>query len=118
MDKDSFLNEEAEYLASANPDWKEIEQGYSSQREAIEVAQLQEELDSKKQDRIQRKEYANKIYWLLCVYILVVMLLLYFCAFRLTKLSSEVLIAIITTMTANVIGIFVFVAKYLFHTKE
>ena len=46
------------------------------------------------------------------------MVLLYFNGFELTTLDGSVLIAIVTTSTANVIGIFILVAKYLFHTKD
>ncbi len=119
MGGNKVLTEEAQGLSDfISSEWDGFEESYSSQREAIQVAQLQEELEGKKQDRIQRKEYANKIFGLLCAYIMIVMLLLYFCAFGLAELSSGVLISIITTMTANIIGIFIFVAKYLFHTKE
>lgn len=111
--------EEAEGLSGfVDSEWDGLEKSYSSKREAIEVAQLQEELDGRKQDRIQRKEYANKIYALLCVYLVVVFTLLFFDGFGLTDLATPVLIAIVTTTTANIIGIFYFVAKYIFHTKE
>lgn len=88
------------------------------EKSLVELRLRKEELEGKKQDRIQRKGYADKIFILLCVYLSAVMVLLYFNGFKLTTLEGSVLIAIVTTSAANVIGIFVLVAKYLFHTKE
>ena len=119
MENNNIFNEEADVLSGfVGEDWGGEESDYNSQRQSIEVAQLQEELDGKKQDRIQRKEYASKIYILLCCYLGAVLVLLYLTGFKMTELDEAVLIALITTTTTNVIGIFYFVAKYLFHTKE
>ena len=119
MVEEKKLTEEAEELSELiESEWGGFEEDYSSKREAIEIAQLQEELDSKRQDRIQRKEYANKIFNLLRIYLLAVFVILCCNGFNFFSLKDPVLIAIVTTTTANVIGIFYFVAKYLFHTKE
>jgi len=88
------------------------------EKSLVDLHLRREELEGRKQDRIQRKGYADKIFVLLCVYLFIVMVLLYFNGFGLTRLDSSVLIAIVTTSAANVIGIFILVAKYLFHTKE
>ena len=88
------------------------------EKSLVDLSLRKEELEGKKQDRIQRKGYADKIFLLLCVYLLAVMVLLYFNGFELTTLDGSVLIAIVTTSTANVIGIFILVEKYLFHTKD
>ena len=84
----------------------------------VDLNLRREELEGKKQDRLQRKGYADKIFILLCLYLSAVMMLLYFNGFGLTNLEASVLIALVTTSAANVIGIFILVAKYLFHTKE
>lgn len=119
MDEKKRLSEEAEELSELiESEWGGFEEDYSSKREAIEIAQLQEELDSKKQDRVQRKEYANKIFNLLRIYLLSVFLILCCNGLEWFSLKDTVLVAIVTTTTANVIGIFYFVAKYLFHTRE
>lgn len=79
-----------------------------------------EELENRKQDRAQRKVYADNIFAFLSVYMAVVMILLWKCASQYNSfyLSDSVIIALITTTTANVIGIFVFVVKYLFKNTE
>ncbi len=79
-----------------------------------------EEIRDRQQNRAQRKEYADNIFTFLCVYMLFVGLIITgvgnsHCGF---ELSDTVLIALITTTTANVIGIFVFVVKYLFNPKH
>ena len=84
----------------------------------VDLNLRREELEGKKQDLLQRKGYADKIFILLCLYLSAVMMLLYFNGFGLTNLEASVLIALVTTSAANVIGIFILVAKYLFHTKE
>ena len=88
------------------------------EKSLVDLHLRREDLEGRKQDRIQRKGYADKIFILLCVYLLAIMVLLYFNGFGLTNLEGSVLIAIVTTSAANVIGIFILVAKYLFHTKE
>lgn len=90
----------------------------SAQKIALEDSR--EELENKKQNRSQRKTYANKLFMFLCVYMALVFLVLFFCGFSLLgfTLSDTVLVALITTTTANVIGIFAFVVRYLFYSKQ
>ena len=90
----------------------------SAQKIALEDSR--EELENKKQNRNQRKTYANKLFVFLCVYMTLVFLVLFFCGFSLFgfTLSDTVLVALITTTTANVIRIFAFVVRYLFYSKQ
>lgn len=78
---------------------------------------LKEEIEGIKQDREQRKIFGYVIFGFMCFYMLAVLVLVYFNGFGLVGLSDGVVITLITTSLANVIGIFNFVAKYLFHTK-
>lgn len=77
-----------------------------------------EELKQREQDREQRKSYAVYAFWFLVGYMAFVFIILLLSGFRLSgfHLKDGVLIALITTTTANVIGIFAFVMKYLFNT--
>lgn len=81
-----------------------------------------EELKSKIQDREQRKEFAKKIFIFLCIYLFVVFSTVICSAVESDcmkfTLSDNVLITLLTTTTANMIGIFILVVKYLFNTKE
>lgn len=91
-----------------------------TQKKTWEDRLKEEELFDRQQNRAQRKEYADNIFAFLCVYMLFVGLIIMgvgcnHCGF---ELSDTVLITLITTTTANVIGIFVFVVKYLFNPKQ
>ena len=79
-----------------------------------------EELKGRIQDREQRKEFALKIYHFLCFYLLVVVLLLLLSAAQFInfELTEGVIITLLTTTTANIIGIFILVVKYLFDTHK
>lgn len=63
-----------------------------------------------------RVAYANNIFSLVCIYLCVVGIILWQSGKQLNgfQLSDNVLIALLTTTTANVIGLFTFVVKYLF----
>lgn len=76
----------------------------------------QEEIESKRQDRKERKEYAAKVWSLICRYLLILSLLVagshyVFC------LSDSVLIALLCTTTANILGLAYIVMRYLFKSK-
>ncbi len=79
-----------------------------------------EELKGKIQDREQRKEFAVKIYHFLCFYLSAVLLLIILSATPLIKfeLTEGIIITLLTTTTANIIGIFILVVKYLFATRK
>ena len=84
-----------------------------------EYNRFKEETESIKQDREERKVYAGKTFNLLCVYMVCVGILLLMSGFAESEkakfhLSDPVLIAILGTTTTNVLGIFYFVANYLF----
>jgi hypothetical protein len=88
-------------------------------KEHIELQQEQEALFGNRQDREERKKFAYKIFNFLCAFLVVCGVVLALCAVEYVpfRLSDSVLIALITTTCANVIGIFIFVVKYLFKTN-
>lgn len=84
-----------------------------------EYNRFKEETAGIKQDREERKVYAGKTFNLLCVYMVCVGILLLMSGFSESEkakfhLSDTVLIAILGTTTTNILGIFYFVANYLF----
>ena len=92
---------------------------YSDQEaSAWKNAKTSEFLKDSTQDRSERKTYAGRIFRLLIVWLAVVgsILLLHgFSPFtRFNNLSDAVLMTLIGSTTASVVGIFVIVAKYLF----
>ena len=80
-----------------------------------EIEKLSEEIENLKQDRSQRKTFSFWIFMFMCVYMAVSIAIVVLCGLQLMLLSDAVLIAMLTTTLANVIGVFNFVAKYLFH---
>lgn len=95
-----------------------VELNLSSSEDAIRRASMLEDYTSKKQDREQRKWFSAWIFGVVCIYLLIVLVLLYFTGFSLTRLSDTVLVALLTTTTANVIGLLVIVARYLFPRND
>ena len=99
---------------------KHIEVGMSSDYAMIERATKLEEYNSKRQDRMQRGAFASRIFRLLCWYMGAVALLIILNGFSVFgfNLSDSVAITLLGTATANVISIFVIVAKYLFPARN
>lgn len=79
-----------------------------------------EELEGRRQDRLQRKAYADNIFTFLCMYMIIIFVIIFKhgSLFNSFELSDSVIVALITTTTANIIGIFVFVVRYLFNTPN
>ncbi len=79
-----------------------------------------EELENRRQDRAQRKVYADNLFTFLCFYMILVFFILYKSGslYNSFELSDSVIIALITTTTANIIGIFAFAVRYLFKTPD
>jgi len=76
-----------------------------------------EKLKGDRQDREERKIYANLVFTLISIWLIVVLAVFVSCGQGNLKYSDSVLITLLTTTTANVIAIFHFVMKYLFHPK-
>ena len=82
-----------------------------------QIEKQKEEIESLKQDRGQRKTYSNYIFGFMCFYMLASLVAVFFKGFGIMDLSDGVVISLMTTSLASVIGVFNFVAKYLFHPK-
>ena len=70
------------------------------------------------QDMGERKEYTHRIFVLICMWLILVSIILIASGNGNLHYSDTVLVTLLTTTTANVIGLFVFVAKYLFQIKS
>jgi uncharacterized membrane protein len=83
----------------------------------VELDLRKEFLKGNIQDREERKNFANKIFKLLTVFLATIVLVVICAGFSKRigfELSDTILIALLTTTTANIIGIFLFVVKYIF----
>lgn len=79
-----------------------------------------EELEGRQQDRTLRKELGDKIYNFVSFYMFCVFFILVLSGIRCNSftLSDTVLITILGTTTANVIGVLVIVATYYFNKNK
>lgn len=79
-----------------------------------EVEKLKQEVENISQDRKERKKFGIWTFWLVVAYLSVIFVLIFLSGFFCVYLSDAVLIALVTTLATNVLGIFYFVMKYLF----
>ncbi|MEZ5032582.1 MAG: hypothetical protein R2787_14420 [Saprospiraceae bacterium] len=84
---------------------QELNKYFKAKRKREEVR-----LDGDRQDIAERKKYAEYIFILLSIWLLFILMII----FKQPSLSNEVLIALLTTTTLKVIGLFWLVARYLF----
>lgn len=73
--------------------------------------------DSDEQDRIERKTYAYTITTIVSVWLVFVALVFVASGNGNLHYSEKVIITLLSTTTANVIGLFAIVANYLFKNK-
>lgn len=73
--------------------------------------------DGAEQDMGERKIYTHRIFILISFWLFLVSLILIAVGNGNLHYSDTVLVTLLTTTTANVIGLFIFVAKYLFQIK-
>jgi hypothetical protein len=99
--------------------------------EELDYERVAAEIFGLKPDIGESRRYADKLFWLISVWLGTVMLALFTngCEmkrsflgntfeFSLKRLDSEVLIALIGGTTATVLGLFVIVANYLFPKRD
>lgn len=79
------------------------------------IERLSEEIEDLKQDRQQRKVFSSRIFTFMCAYMLVSLIIVLLTGLGVMNLEPSIIITLLTTTLANVIGVFNFVAKYLFH---
>jgi hypothetical protein len=86
----------------------------------LDIDVRKERLESDRQDREERKQYAIRVYYLISFFFVAVLCIVAASAVESIpfSLSDNVLIALLTTSSANVIGLFMIVMKYLFRNDE
>ena len=92
---------------------RKVEAGFEH---AHEEELAKEEIEDRRQDRRERKEYARKIFVLICGWLIGIAVILLCSGFGVFgfAFSDGVLIALISGTTVNVLGLFIIVANYLF----
>jgi hypothetical protein len=93
----------------------------------VDVKTLQEvfNLELERRDYEKRKRnltigYVGRLFWLIVFWLIAVMVYIGFAGFKYRdfSLDNSVLIALITSTTATVLGLFIYVAKWLYPTTQ
>ncbi|GEM_PF-2014406 len=117
IDEEQLRSIEEELSVLNKNDIEEVrqsERGLPSLQE-LEAQDKQEDITTKKDNRKKRGIFSYCIFGFVCTYMVAVLVIVFFCGFNVMTIDSKVLIALLSTTTANVIGLFAVVAKYLFH---
>jgi hypothetical protein len=77
-----------------------------------------EELKGRKQDRKERKVYANLTFTLISIWLTLILVTFIAIGQKRLEYSDSVIITLLTTTTVEVIGLFIIIAKYLFPSKN
>lgn len=83
-------------------------------KEQVEIRLLQLHAESELQRREARNSYGRKFFLLCCVWLGLVLAVVIGSGLSYLRLSDAVLVAALTTTTANILVTLVIVAKYLF----
>jgi hypothetical protein len=87
------------------------------ERERLEIERLRTELNSLKNDITARQIYAGLTYLLVILWLGLIIWIIIATGSGWYRLSDTVLVALITTTTLNVLGLFLVVTQYLFPKK-
>ena len=99
---------------------------FRESKNKVELDLKQEFLEGNIQDRRERKKFADKIFILLICYLFITLTIVIFSGFGNMdnkysfkfNISDTVLVTLLATTCADVIGIFLFVVRYLFKANS
>lgn len=108
-------------VEEGGPGWSSITDK-SGHKQYMDDLNAEAEYRSRTQDIEMRKTFADKLFWLVVFWLAFVALVTVSVGsnwwwYSLFSLDSAVLIALLTTATTTVLGLFGFVARYLFSHK-
>ncbi len=105
---------------AANEERKELQEGkiHELEKQALELQLLKAQIRKFEDDNEGRREFSRNIFAVTVVWMFLVLMIVIQCAVGKWRLSDSVLVALITTTTATVIGIFIIVANYLFNREK
>ena len=97
--------------------------------ESLEDEKKLQEIEHRQDEHEQRIDFAYKIYWLSCIWLAVVIAVVVIAGLGCVpfasnnqcipfNISDSVLITLLTTTTATVLGLFISVLNYLFYKKK
>lgn len=86
----------------------------SSELDTYNIARLTAELDQMRQNTQERKKYAQRIFWMVSTWLIIILLMIVAVGLRGLILSDAVVLGLIGSTTINVTAFFLSVTKYLF----
>ena len=101
-----------------DPTGRDEEKWFKTQREQHEIDRLSLILLNLRNNISARKRFAVAIFGLVCAYLAVVLAIIILAGSGKIHLDNAVLLGLIGSGSANVIGVFHYVAKYLFNTQD
>lgn len=113
MPEDKLELVDAEEPKTLDP---ETRAAYNEETKDLQDDQLREAIKDLQQDRVQRKQYADRLFRLVVVWLIVVGVMVFLHGFSdfPFKLPVAVLNTLIGSTTASILGLFAIVANYLF----
>ncbi len=99
---------------------RELQEGkiHELEKQSLELQMLKAQIRKFEDDNTGRREFSRSIFTVTVIWMFLVLMIVIQCANGKWRLDNSVLIALITTTTANVIGIFIIVANYLFNRAK
>lgn len=90
------------------------------EQQRYDIEKLKEEIKDIQQDRLQRKDFANKIFDFMCWYLfgVFVIILMNGISTMSFHINDEIILTLLKTTAIEVIGTFAIVASYLFYRKK
>jgi hypothetical protein len=110
VDTDEVVKEEQKELQQ--------ERIHELEKQALELQLLKAQIRKFEDDNTGRREFSRSIFTVTVIWMFLVLMIIVQTASGKWHLSDSVLIALITTTTANVIGVFIIVANYLFNRDK
>jgi len=90
---------------------------FGLQKREQEIRELRQSLDERHEEHELRKKFLHMVYFFVVSVVCCALLLTVFCAAGVLHLSDAVLITVLTTTIANVIGCLLIAFKWLFPSK-
>ena len=93
---------------------------YQKSLDQHQIEALQQQLNESRSTQSLREKYLPRIFCLICFWLILITIFLVVCGWRLWKfyLPDNVMIALITSTTIGVLGLFGIAAKWLFPNKH
>lgn len=113
----SIQASETDDSSEANSVLDEDEKKFEAQKREQIIRELKQDIDERHEEHELRKEFLHTIYTFVSTVVFAALLLTFFSAAGMIRISDSVLIALLTTTIANVIGCLLIAFNWLFPNR-